>query len=252
MLAKRIIPCLDINKGRVVKGVNFVNLIDAGDPVEIAKTYNAMRADEIVFLDITASHEGRATMYDVISKAAEQVFIPLTVGGGISSVEHFRNLLNLGADKISVNSAAVKNPDLITDAALRFGRQCVVVAIDAKRNDKGSFDVYLNGGRINTGKDAIDWAIDAERRGAGEILLTSMDCDGTKAGYDIELTRRVAEAVGIPVIASGGAGNMQHFKDVLTDGKADAALAASLFHFGEMTISDLKNYLALSGVPVRM
>lgn len=252
MLAKRIIPCLDINKGRVVKGVNFVNLIDAGDPVEIAKTYNAMRADEIVFLDITASHEGRATMYDVISKAAEQVFIPLTVGGGISSVEHFRNLLNLGADKISVNSAAVKNPDLITDAALRFGRQCVVVAIDAKRNDKGSFDVYLNGGRINTGKDAIDWAIEAEKRGAGEILLTSMDCDGTKAGYDIELTRRVAEAVGIPVIASGGAGNMQHFKDVLTEGKADAALAASLFHFGEMTISDLKNYLALSGVPVRM
>lgn len=252
MLAKRIIPCLDINKGRVVKGVNFVNLIDAGDPVEIAKTYNAMRADEIVFLDITASHEGRATMYDVISKAAEQVFIPLTVGGGISSVEHFRNLLNLGADKISVNSAAVKNPDLITDAALRFGRQCVVVAIDAKRNDKGSFDVYLNGGRINTGKDAIDWAIEAERRGAGEILLTSMDCDGTKAGYDIELTHRVAEAVGIPVIASGGAGNMQHFKDVLTEGKADAALAASLFHFGEMTISDLKNYLALSGVPVRM
>lgn len=252
MLAKRIIPCLDINKGRVVKGVNFVNLIDAGDPVEIAKTYNVMRADEIVFLDITASHEGRATMYDVISKAAEQVFIPLTVGGGISSTEHFRNLLNLGADKISVNSAAVKNPDLITDAALKFGRQCVVVAIDAKRNDKGSFDVYLNGGRINTGKDAIDWAIEAEKRGAGEILLTSMDCDGTKAGYDIELTRRVAEAVGIPVIASGGAGNMQHFKDVLTDGKADAALAASLFHFGEMTISDLKKYLALSGVAVRM
>lgn len=252
MLAKRIIPCLDINKGRVVKGVNFVNLIDAGDPVEIAKTYNVMRADEIVFLDITASHEGRATMYDVISKAAEQVFIPLTVGGGISTTEHFRNLLNLGADKISVNSAAVKNPDLITDAALKFGRQCVVVAIDAKRNDKGSFDVYLNGGRINTGKDAIDWAIEAEKRGAGEILLTSMDCDGTKAGYDIELTRRVAEAVGIPVIASGGAGSMQHFKDVLTDGKADAALAASLFHFGEMTISDLKKYLALSGVAVRM
>lgn len=252
MLAKRIIPCLDINKGRVVKGVNFVNLVDAGDPVEIAKTYNAMRADEIVFLDITASHEGRATMYDVISKAAEQVFIPLTVGGGISSVEHFRNLLNLGADKISVNSAAVKNPDLITDASLKFGRQCVVVAIDAKRNDNGGFDVYLNGGRINTGKDAIDWAIEAEKRGAGEILLTSMDCDGTKAGYDIELTRRVSEAVGIPVIASGGAGNMQHFKDVLTDGKADAALAASLFHFGEMAIRDLKEYLALSGVPVRM
>lgn len=252
MLAKRIIPCLDINKGRVVKGVNFVNLVDAGDPVEVAKTYNAMRADEIVFLDITASHEGRATMYDVISRAAEQVFIPLTVGGGISSVEHFRNLLNLGADKISVNSAAVKNPDLITEAALRFGRQCVVVAIDAKRNNKGGFDVYLNGGRINTGKDAIAWAVEAEKRGAGEILLTSMDCDGTKAGYDVELTRKVAEAVGIPVIASGGAGNMQHFKDVLTDGKADAALAASLFHFGEMTIPDLKQYLALSGVPVRM
>lgn len=252
MLAKRIIPCLDINKGRVVKGVNFVNLVDAGDPVEVAKTYNAMRADEIVFLDITASHEGRATMYDVISKAAEQVFIPLTVGGGISGVEHFRNLLNLGADKISVNSAAVRNPDLITEAALRFGRQCVVVAIDAKRNEGGSFDVYLNGGRINTGKDAIDWAVEAEKRGAGEILLTSMDCDGTKAGYDVELTRKVAEAVGIPVIASGGAGNMQHFKDVLTDGKADAALAASLFHFGEMTISDLKQYLALSGVAVRM
>lgn len=252
MLAKRIIPCLDINKGRVVKGVNFINLVDAGDPVEVAKTYNAMRADEIVFLDITASHEGRSTMYDVISKAAEQVFIPLTVGGGISSVEHFRNLLNLGADKISVNSAAVRNPDLITEAALKFGRQCVVVAIDAKRNEKGSFDVYLNGGRINTGKDAIEWAIEAETRGAGEILLTSMDCDGTKAGYDVELTRRVAEAVGIPVIASGGAGNMQHFKDVLTDGKADAALAASLFHFGEVTISDLKQYLALGGVSVRM
>lgn len=252
MLAKRIIPCLDINKGRVVKGVNFVDLVDAGDPVEVAKTYNAMRADEIVFLDITASHEGRATMYDVISKAAEQVFIPLTVGGGISSVEHFRNLLNLGADKISINSAAVRNPDLITDAALRFGRQCVVVAIDAKRSDNGGFDVYLNGGRINTGIDAIDWAVEAEKRGAGEILLTSMDCDGTKAGYDVELTRKVAEAVGIPVIASGGAGNMQHFKDVLTDGKADAALAASLFHFGEMTISDLKQYLALSGVAVRM
>ena len=252
MLAKRIIPCLDINKGRVVKGVNFVNLVDAGDPVEVAKTYNAMRADEIVFLDITASHEGRATMYDVIAKAAEQVFIPLTVGGGISSTEHFRNLLNLGADKISVNSAAVRNPDLITEAALKFGRQCVVVAIDAKRNDKGSFDVYLNGGRINIGKDAIDWAVEAEKRGAGEILLTSMDCDGTKAGYDVELTRRVAEAVGIPVIASGGAGNMWHFKDVLTEGKADAALAASLFHFGEMTIPDLKQYLALGGVPVRM
>lgn len=252
MLAKRIIPCLDINKGRVVKGVNFVNLIDAGDPVEVAKTYNAMRADEIVFLDITASHEGRNTMYDVIAKAAEQVFIPLTVGGGISSVEHFRNLLNLGADKISVNSAAVKNPDLITEAALRFGRQCVVVAIDAKRNDAGSFDVYLNGGRINTGIDAIQWAVEAEKRGAGEILLTSMDCDGTKAGYDLSLTKQVAEAVGIPVIASGGAGKKQHFKDVLTEGKADAALAASLFHFRELEISDLKQYLAQNGVCVRI
>lgn len=252
MLAKRIIPCLDINKGRVVKGVNFVNLIDAGDPVEVAKTYNAMRADEIVFLDITASHEGRNTMYDVIAKAAEQVFIPLTVGGGISSVEHFRNLLNLGADKISVNSAAVKNPDLITEAALRFGRQCVVVAIDAKRNDRGSFDVYLNGGRINTGIDAIQWAVEAEKRGAGEILLTSMDCDGTKAGYDLSLTKQVAEAVGIPVIASGGAGKKQHFKDVLTEGKADAALAASLFHFRELEISDLKQYLAQNGVCVRI
>lgn len=253
MLNKRIIPCLDINKGRVVKGVNFVNLIDAGDPVEVAKAYNAMRADEIVFLDITASHEGRDTIYDVISRAAEQVFIPLTVGGGIFSVEHFRRLLNLGADKISVNSAAVKNPDLITDAALKFGRQCVVVAIDAKRNGKGSFDVYLNGGRINTEKDAIEWAQEAEKRGAGEILLTSMDCDGTKAGYDLDLTRRVCQAVNIPVIASGGAGNKRHFKEVLDDSVgADAALAASLFHFKELEIKDLKEYLAKENIPVRL
>lgn len=253
MLNKRIIPCLDINKGRVVKGVNFVNLIDAGDPVEVAKAYNAMRADEIVFLDITASHEGRDTIYDVISRAAEQVFIPLTVGGGISSVEHFRRLLNLGADKISVNSAAVRNPDLITDAALKFGRQCVVVAIDAKRNGKGSFDVYLNGGRINTEKDAIEWAQEAEKRGAGEILLTSMDCDGTKAGYDLDLTRRVCQAVNIPVIASGGAGNKRHFKEVLDDSVgADAALAASLFHFKELEIKDLKEYLAKENIPVRL
>lgn len=253
MLNKRIIPCLDINKGRVVKGVNFVNLIDAGDPVEVAKAYNAMRADEIVFLDITASHEGRDTIYDVISRAAEQVFIPLTVGGGISSVEHFRRLLNLGADKISVNSAAVRNPDLITDAALKFGRQCVVVAIDAKRNGKGSFDVYLNGGRINTGKDAVEWAQEAEKRGAGEILLTSMDCDGTKAGYDLDLTRRVCQAVNIPVIASGGAGNKRHFKEVLDDSVgADAALAASLFHFKELEIKDLKEYLAKENIPVRL
>lgn len=253
MLTKRIIPCLDIKNGRVVKGVNFVNLIDAGDPVEVAKAYNAMRADEIVFLDITATHEGRNTMYDVIAKAAEQVFIPLTVGGGISSVEHFRNLLKLGADKISVNSAAVRNPNLITEAALRFGSQCVVTAIDAKKNDKGSFDVYLNGGRINTEIDAISWAQQAEKLGAGEILLTSMDCDGTKAGYDLELTRRVAEAVSIPVIASGGAGKMEHFSDVLSDkGKADAALAASLFHFKEMEIKDLKQYLLSQGIQVRL
>ena len=253
MLTKRIIPCLDIENGRVVKGVNFVNLIDAGDPVEVAKAYNAMRADEIVFLDITATHEGRNTMYDVIAKAAEQVFIPLTVGGGISSVEHFRNLLKLGADKISVNSAAVRNPNLITEAALRFGSQCVVTAIDAKKNNKGSFDVYLNGGRINTEIDAISWAQQAEKLGAGEILLTSMDCDGTKAGYDLELTRRVAEAVSIPVIASGGAGKMEHFSDVLSDkGKADAALAASLFHFKEMEIKDLKQYLLSQGIQVRL
>ena len=249
MLNKRIIPCLDINKGRVVKGVNFVNLIDAGDPVEVAKAYNAMRADEIVFLDITATHEARATLYDVIARAAEQVFIPLTVGGGISSVEQFRTLLNLGADKISINSSAVRNPDLITDAALKFGRQCVVVAIDAKRNEKGSFDVYLNGGRINTEIDAIDWALEAEKKGAGEILLTSMDCDGTKSGYDLELTKRVCQAVNIPVIASGGAGKVEHFKDVLDDGVgADAALAASLFHFKELEIKTLKEYLRNQGI----
>ena len=249
MLNKRIIPCLDINKGRVVKGVNFINLIDAGDPVEVAKAYNAMRADEIVFLDI----EGRDTLYDVIARAAEQVFIPLTVGGGISTVDHFRALLNLGADKISINSSAVRNPNLITDAALKFGRQCVVVAIDAKRNGKGSFDVYLNGGRINTDIDAIEWAIQAEKNGAGEILLTSMDGDGTKAGYDLDLTRRVCQAVNIPVIASGGAGKMSHFKEVLDDSVgADAALAASLFHFKELEIKTLKQYLNSKGIPVRM
>ncbi len=253
MLNKRIIPCLDINKGRVVKGVNFINLIDAGDPVEVAKAYNAMRADEIVFLDITATHEGRDTLYDVIARAAEQVFIPLTVGGGISTVDHFRALLNLGADKISINSSAVRNPNLITDAALKFGRQCVVVAIDAKRNGKGSFDVYLNGGRINTDIDAIEWAIQAEKNGAGEILLTSMDGDGTKAGYDLDLTRRVCQAVNIPVIASGGAGKMSHFKEVLDDSVgADAALAASLFHFKELEIKTLKQYLNSKGIPVRM
>ncbi len=251
MLAKRIIPCLDIDRGRVVKGVNFVNLVDAGDPVEVAKAYDAIGADEIVFLDITASSDNRATAVDILSRASEQVFIPLTVGGGIRTAEDFRRMLAAGADKIAVNSAAIKNPSLITEAALKFGSQCVVLAVDAKRNGRGSWDVYLNGGRVNTGLDAIEWAAAAEKAGAGEVLLTSMDCDGTKAGYDVELTRRVAEAVNIPVIASGGAGTMQHFADVLTRGKADAALAASLFHFGEMDMGELKTYLAGQGIPVR-
>lgn len=252
MITKRIIPCLDLRDGRVVKGVNFVNLIDAGDPVEAAKAYNAMRADEIVFLDITATHEGRKTMLDVISRAAEEVFIPLTVGGGIRSVDDFKNLLRVGADKISVNSAAVRNPSLITDAAMRFGSQCVVLAIDAKADGKGSYEVYLNGGRIPTGIDAIEWAVKGVEAGAGEILLTSMDSDGTKEGFAIDLTRRVSEAVNVPVIASGGAGKMEHFKEVLTEGKADAALAASLFHFRELEIGELKKYLSENGVKVRL
>jgi cyclase len=252
MLSKRIIPCLDLKCGRVVKGVNFVNLIDAGDPVECAKTYNAFGADEIVFLDITASAEGRGTVLDVISRASEQVFIPLTVGGGIRTVEDFKTLLSCGADKISVNSAAIKNPSLITEAAMRFGSQCVVLAVDAKQNREGRYDVYLNGGRLNTGMDALEWIVQAEKLGAGEVLLTSMDKDGTKSGYDIELTRQVAEAVNIPVIASGGAGTKEHFYDVLTAGKADAALAASLFHYGELKMSDLKNYLNKKGLPIRM
>lgn len=252
MITKRIIPCLDLRDGRVVKGVNFVNLIDAGDPVEAAKAYNAMRADEIVFLDITATHEGRKTMLDVISRAAEEVFIPLTVGGGIRSVDDFKNLLRVGADKISVNSAAVRNPSLITDAAMRYGSQCVVLAIDAKADGKGSYEVYLNGGRIPTGIDAIEWAVKGVEAGAGEILLTSMDSDGTKAGFAIDLTRRVSEAVNVPVIASGGAGKMEHFKEVLTEGKADAALAASLFHFRELEIGELKKYLSENGVKVRL
>lgn len=251
MLTKRIIPCLDIRDGRVVKGVNFVNLIDAGDPVEVAKTYNAMRADEIVFLDITATHEGRGAMVDVIARAAEEVFIPLTVGGGISSVEDFRQLLMVGADKISINSSAFKNSRLISDAAAKFGSQCVVVAIDAKLNSSGMYEVYLGGGRVPTGKDAIEWAIEAERLGAGEILLTSMDADGTKNGYELNLTRQIAEAVGIPVIASGGAGKMSDFKDAFTIGKADAALAASLFHFKELTIAELKDYLRGEGIAIR-
>lgn len=252
MVTKRIIPCLDLRDGRVVKGVNFVNLVDAGDPVEAAKAYNAMRADEIVFLDITATHEGRKTMLDVISRAAEEVFIPLTVGGGIRSVDDFKNLLRVGADKISVNSAAVRNPSLITDAAMRFGSQCVVLAIDAKSDGKGSYEVYLNGGRIPTGIDAIEWAVKGVEAGAGEILLTSMDSDGTKEGFAIDLTRRVSEAVNVPVIASGGAGKMEHFKEVLTEGKADAALAASLFHFRELEIGELKKYLSENGVKVRL
>ena len=251
MLSKRIIPCLDIDKGRVVKGVNFINLVDAGDPVEIAKAYDKIGADEIVFLDITASSDGRETAVDILSRASEQVFIPLTVGGGIRSADDFRELLSAGADKIAVNSAAIKNPSLITEAAAKFGAQCVVLAVDAKRNAAGSWDVYLNGGRVNTGLDAIEWIKKAVSLGAGEVLLTSMDKDGTKSGYDIELTRRAAEAVNVPVIASGGAGKMQDFADVLTEGKADAALAASLFHFGEIEMKDLKEYLAARGIPVR-
>ncbi len=252
MHTKRIIPCLDVNNGRVVKGVNFVNLRDAGDPVEIAAMYNKSLADEIVFLDITASSDDRNIMLDVVARTAEQVFIPLTVGGGIRSIEDFRKILSAGADKIAVNSGALKRPELINEAAERFGNQCVVVAIDAKRRDDSGFDVYLNGGRVNTGKDAVEWAVEAEKRGAGEILLTSMDCDGTKAGYDIALTRAVSDAVSIPVIASGGAGTMEHFAEALTDGGAEAALAASLFHYKEMEIIDLKKYLAEKNIPVRL
>ncbi|MCQ4727079.1 imidazole glycerol phosphate synthase subunit HisF [Anaerotignum faecicola] len=252
MHTKRIIPCLDVNNGRVVKGVNFVNLKDAGDPVEIAAFYNKSMADELVFLDITASSDARGIMLDVVRKTAEQVFIPLTVGGGIRTIDDFRTILSAGADKISVNSAAVKRPALIEEAARRFGSQCVVVAIDAKRRDGGGFDVYLNGGRVNTGKDAVEWAKEAESLGAGEILLTSMDCDGVKNGYDIELTKAVSQSVKIPVIASGGAGNMEHFYEAFTEGGADAALAASLFHFKEMEIMDLKKYLKNRNVPVRI
>lgn len=252
MYAKRIIPCLDVHNGRVVKGVNFVNLRDAGDPVEIAKMYNEAGADELVFLDITATHEARSTVLDMARKVAETVFIPFTIGGGIKTVEDFRLLLKEGADKISINSSAIKNPRLISDAADKFGRQCVVVAIDAKRRaDNSGWNVYVNGGRIDTGIDALEWAVKADKLGAGEILLTSMDCDGTKSGYDIELTRTISENVSIPVIASGGAGTMEHFKDALTVGKADAVLAASLFHFREIEISDLKNYLHNQGVSVR-
>lgn len=250
MYAKRIIPCLDVKNGRVVKGVSFVDLRDAGDPVECAAAYDKQGADELVLLDITATHEGRSTMIDIVSKVANTVFIPFTVGGGIKSVDDFKELLRAGADKISVNSAAVRNPDLINEAAYKFGSQCVVVAIDAKKN-KNSWEVYLNGGRIPTGIDAVEWAKEAERRGAGEILLTSMDKDGQKSGYDIELTRAVSESVGIPVIASGGAGKAEHFLDAFTQGKADAVLAASLFHFNELPIPELKEYLAKNNISVR-
>lgn len=253
MYAKRIIPCLDVCNGRVVKGVNFVQLRDAGDPVEIAKQYNLAGADELVFLDITATHESRSTALDMARRVAESVFIPFTIGGGISAVEDFRMLLKEGADKISVNSAAIRNPELISRAADKFGSQCVVVAIDAKRRaDNTGWNVFVNGGRIDTGIDALAWAEKVNRLGAGEILLTSMDCDGTKNGYDIALTQAVSDLVSVPVIASGGAGTRTHFKDILTKGKADAALAASLFHFKELEILDLKHYLNDAGVPVRL
>ena len=253
MHTKRIIPCLDVNGGRVVKGVNFVNLIDAGDPVAIAEAYDKAGADELVFLDITASSDSRNTVVDMVRKVAERVFIPFTVGGGIRTVDDFKAILREGADKVSVNSAAIMNPSLISEAADKFGSQCVVVAIDAKRNPDGkSWNIYKNGGRIDMGIDAVEWAIRADKLGAGEILLTSMDCDGTKAGYDIELTRMVAENVSIPVIASGGAGTKEHFYDALTEGKADAVLAASLFHYKELEIRDLKKYLREKGMSVRL
>ena len=252
MFTKRIIPCLDVNDGRVVKGINFVNLRDAGDPVEVAAAYDKAGADEVVFLDITASSDHRATVVDMVRKVAEKVFIPFTVGGGIRTVEDFKVLLREGADKISINSSAINTPELIGNAADKFGSQCVVVAIDARRREDGSgWNVYKNGGRIDTGLDAVEWAMKANRLGAGEILLTSMDCDGTKAGYDLELTRQIADNVSIPVIASGGAGTKEHFYEALTEGRADAALAASLFHYKELEIMDLKNYLADRGVSVR-
>lgn len=252
MLTKRIIPCLDVNAGRVVKGVNFINLIDAGDPVEVAKAYNLEGADELVFLDITASSDSRNTVVDMVRRVAEEVFIPFTVGGGIRSVSDMKQILREGADKISINTSAVMNPELISEGALRFGSQCIVVAIDAKRRPDGSgWSVYVKGGREDTGMDAVEWAEKAVRLGAGEILLTSMDADGTKAGYDIPLTSAISSAVGVPVIASGGAGSPDDFRAAFEEGGADAALAASLFHFRELAIGDLKDYLAEHGVPVR-
>lgn len=260
MLAKRIIPCLDVDKGRVVKGIKFVNLRDAGDPVEAARAYNDAGADELVFLDITASHEQRPILLDVVERTAAVAFMPLTVGGGVRSLSDIRDLLNAGADKVAINTAALQNRQFIGEASDRFGSQCMVVAIDAKRGARGegqgaretSWEVHIHGGRTPTGKDAIKWAGEAERLGAGEILLTSMDRDGTKLGYDIELTRIIAEEVGIPVVASGGAGSPEHFAQVLTEGKADAALAASLFHFGELSIADVKRYLTSQEVAVRL
>ncbi|MDD7113385.1 MAG: imidazole glycerol phosphate synthase subunit HisF [Lachnospiraceae bacterium] len=253
MFTKRIIPCLDVHDGRVVKGVNFVNLRDAGDPVEIAAAYDKAGADEVVFLDITASSDARKTVVDMVRRVAEKVFIPFTVGGGIRTVDDFKAILREGADKVSVNSSAIMRPELISEAADKFGSQCVVVAIDAKRRADGSgWNIYKNGGRVDMKMDAVEWAMRAEKLGAGEILLTSMDCDGTKAGYDLELTRIISENVSIPVIASGGAGSKEHFYDAFETGKADAALAASLFHFKELELMDLKHYLSDKGVPMRL
>ncbi len=251
MLAKRIIPCLDVRDGRVVKGVNFVNLRDAGDPVELATYYSDQGADEIVFLDITATCEARKTVADVVARTVQRVFVPVTVGGGIRTLEDFRQLLRAGADKISVNSAAVREPDLINRAAERFGSQCVVLAIDARRRPSGTYEVVVAGGRTPTGRDAVEWAREGEARGAGEILLTSMDADGTKQGFDLEMTRAITEAVHIPVIASGGCGRLEHFAEVFEQADADAALAASLFHFGELTVPQVKEFLRAKGIPVR-
>jgi cyclase len=251
MLAKRVIPCLDVTDGRVVKGTKFLNLRDAGDPVECAKIYDRQGADELVFLDITASSDGRATMVSVVERTAEQCFMPLTVGGGIRAAEDFRTMLRAGADKVSVNTSALQRPELISEAAEAFGSQCVVVAVDAKRDGPGKWRVYTHGGRKPTERDAIEWIVEAAKRGAGEILLTSMDADGTCGGYDLELTRAVSEAVGIPVIASGGAGELEHLADVLNEGRADAVLAASIFHFGKHTVAEAKEHLASRGLPVR-
>ena len=249
---KRIIPCLDVDNGRVVKGTNFVDIRDAGDPVELAERYDAEGADELVFLDITASHEGRDTIVDLARRTAENVFIPFTIGGGIRSVEDARAVLNAGADKVAVNSAALNRPELLTELAAVFGSQCVVIAIDAKRNEDGSYGVFLNGGRVETGRDAIEWATEATRLGAGEVLLTSMDRDGTNIGYEIELTRRVAEATDVPVIASGGAGELNHLVEAIKDGKADAVLCASIFHYGHYTVEQAKEHMAAHQIPVRV